>query len=139
MQRVPWLPRARCPEVYSRECFEAIGGIDERLGWDTIDETYARLRGFTTRSFDGLVARHHRPVGTADGTLRGRARHGQCAYILHYGGLGRPCVVKVDEDPGRRGSSAPPSSLATCARPPVAGRASTTRIPEARSSELSKE
>ena len=24
-------------------------------------------------------------MATADGTLRGRARHGQCAYILHYG------------------------------------------------------
>jgi biofilm PGA synthesis N-glycosyltransferase PgaC len=72
-------------KLYSRACFEAIGGIDERLGWDTIDETYARMRGFATRSVPELVARHHRPVGTADGALRGHARHGECAYILHYG------------------------------------------------------
>jgi biofilm PGA synthesis N-glycosyltransferase PgaC len=72
-------------KLYSRACFEAIGGIEERLAWDTIDEAYARLHGFATRSFDDVVARHHRPAGTADGTLRGRARHGQCAYILHYG------------------------------------------------------
>jgi biofilm PGA synthesis N-glycosyltransferase PgaC len=72
-------------KLYSRACFEAIGGIEERLGWDTIDEAYARLHGFATRSFDDVVGRHHRPAGTADGTLRGRARHGQCAYILHYG------------------------------------------------------
>jgi poly-beta-1,6-N-acetyl-D-glucosamine synthase len=72
-------------KLYSRACFEAIGGIDERLGWDTIDETYARMRGFVTRSVPELVARHHRPVGTADGALRGHARHGECAYILHYG------------------------------------------------------
>jgi poly-beta-1,6-N-acetyl-D-glucosamine synthase len=72
-------------KLYSRACFEAIGGIEERLGWDTIDETYARMRGFVTRSYGDLVARHHRPIGTADGTLRGRARHGECAYILHYG------------------------------------------------------
>jgi biofilm PGA synthesis N-glycosyltransferase PgaC len=85
VQRVPGYHVRGALKLYSLECFEAIGGIDERLGWDTIDETYARLRGFTTRSFDELVARHHRPVGTADGTLRGRARHGQCAYILHYG------------------------------------------------------
>ncbi len=26
-------------KLYSRECFDAIGGIEERLGWDTIDET----------------------------------------------------------------------------------------------------
>jgi len=71
-------------KLYSRECFEAIGGIEERLGWDTIDETYARMRGFETRSLPEVTARHHRPVATRGGTLRGRARHGQCAYILHY-------------------------------------------------------
>ncbi|HEX6781226.1 MAG TPA: glycosyltransferase family A protein [Solirubrobacterales bacterium] len=72
-------------KLYSRECLEAIGGVQERLGWDTIDETYARMRGFETRSLPDLYARHHRPVATRGGTLRGRARHGQCAYILHYG------------------------------------------------------
>lgn len=71
-------------KLYSRECFEAIGGIEERLGWDTIDETYARMNGFATRSLTGANARHHRPVATRGGTLRGRARHGQCAYILRY-------------------------------------------------------
>lgn len=71
--------------LYSRDCFAAIGGVDERLGWDTIDETYARMKGFSTRSFPGIVARHHRPWGSADGRLRGRARHGKCAYITRYG------------------------------------------------------
>lgn len=71
-------------KLYSRECFEAIGGIEERLGWDTIDETYARMRGYSTRSLPELTARHHRPVATRGGALRGRARHGQCAYILRY-------------------------------------------------------
>jgi biofilm PGA synthesis N-glycosyltransferase PgaC len=71
-------------KLYSRECFEAIGGIEERLGWDTIDETYARMRGYSTRSLPEITARHHRPVATRGGALRGRARHGQCAYILRY-------------------------------------------------------
>lgn len=84
-ERVPEYHVRGALKLYSRACFEAIGGIEERLGWDTIDETYARLRGFRTRSFGDLVARHHRPEATADGALRGRARHGQCAYILHYG------------------------------------------------------
>ncbi len=72
-------------KLYSRECLAAIGGVQERLGWDTIDETYARMRGFETRSLPDLYARHHRPVATRGGTLRGRARHGECAYILRYG------------------------------------------------------
>lgn len=72
-------------KLYSRECLTAIGGVQERLGWDTIDETYARMRDFRTRSFPDLVARHHRPVATASGALRGRARHGRCAWIAHFG------------------------------------------------------
>lgn len=72
-------------KLFRRDCLEAIGGIPERLGWDTIDETYARMHGFVTHSFPDLVARHHRPWGSADGRLRGRARHGECAWILHYG------------------------------------------------------
>jgi glycosyltransferase involved in cell wall biosynthesis len=71
-------------KCYTRECFERLGGIEERLGWDTIDETYARMHGYTTYSFTDLVSIHHRPAGTADGALRGHARHGECAYILHY-------------------------------------------------------
>ena len=74
-------------KLFRRDCLEAIGGVPERLGWDTIDETYARMRGFETRSFADLLARHHRPHGSADGRLRGRARHGECAWILHYGPL----------------------------------------------------
>jgi len=68
-------------KCYSRECLEAIGGVQERLGWDIIDETTARMRGFRTRSFEDLIATHHRPWASADGTLRGRARYGASAYI----------------------------------------------------------
>ena len=62
-------------KLFTRECYEAVGGIEERLGWDTIDETYARMRGFVTCSFGDVTARHHRPWGSADGRLRGSARH----------------------------------------------------------------
>lgn len=71
-------------KCWSLPCFEAIGGVQERLAWDTIDETCARMHGYKTRSLPDLVALHHRPWGTADGALRGRARHGECAYIVHF-------------------------------------------------------
>jgi glycosyltransferase involved in cell wall biosynthesis len=74
-------------KCYTRACLEAIGGVQERLGWDTIDETYARMRGFHTRSLPELVCVHHRPLASADGALRGHARHGRCAYITHQGAL----------------------------------------------------
>jgi biofilm PGA synthesis N-glycosyltransferase PgaC len=72
-------------KLYSRACLQAIGGIEERLGWDTIDEAYARMHGFKTCSFDEPVAIHHRPFASRGGVLRGRARHGACAYISHQG------------------------------------------------------
>jgi poly-beta-1,6-N-acetyl-D-glucosamine synthase len=71
-------------KCYTRDCLQAIGGIQERLAWDTIDEVYARMRGFKTRTLPELVALHHRPCASADGILRGRARHGRCVYITHY-------------------------------------------------------
>ena len=93
-------------KLYTRECFEAIGGVQERLGWDTIDGTYARMRGFTTRSFTDIVSVHHRPLGSADGVLRGCARHGECAYISHYSALwiaGRSLKVAGDRPWGITG------------------------------------
>jgi glycosyltransferase involved in cell wall biosynthesis len=89
-------------KLYSLECFRAVGGVQERLGWDTIDETYARMRGYSTRRRTDLVARHHRPGGSADGKLRGRARHGRCAYIARYGfpwALARSFKVAATCDP----------------------------------------
>ena len=80
------IPRAHVPgalKLYTRECFAAIGGMLEVLGWDAIDETYARMRGFETRSFPELISWHHREWGTADGRLRGRIRYGHSSYVAH--------------------------------------------------------
>jgi poly-beta-1,6-N-acetyl-D-glucosamine synthase len=70
-------------KLYRRECLDDIGGIPDRLGWDTIDETYARMRGYTIDNPPSLVARHHRHWASANGRLRGRARHGDAAWVLH--------------------------------------------------------
>lgn len=71
-------------KLYRRECFEAIGGMREHLGWDGIDETYAQMRGYRTGSFDHIVARHHRAMGSAEGLLRGRRRLGESYHILGF-------------------------------------------------------
>jgi len=71
-------------KLYRRSCLDRIGGVAEVLGWDTIDEMYARMHRFHTRSYEDLVVHHHRPTGTADGLLRGRARLGACAYVARY-------------------------------------------------------
>jgi poly-beta-1,6-N-acetyl-D-glucosamine synthase len=71
-------------KCYTTDCLSAIGGIEERLAWDTNDEIFARLRGFRTRTVADLVALHLRPCASADGVLRGIARHGRCAYIAQF-------------------------------------------------------
>jgi biofilm PGA synthesis N-glycosyltransferase PgaC len=88
--RVIPIPRSHVPgalKLYTRECLAAIGGIQEILGWDAIDETYARMRGFETHSFLELETWHHRSWGTADGRLRGRVRYGHSSYIARQGAL----------------------------------------------------
>jgi glycosyltransferase involved in cell wall biosynthesis len=84
------LARHRCPEdhvngatkFYRRECHEQISPIPSLLGWDTIDEIRARLRGWSTRSVDLPEGDplHLRPMGAHDGLLRGHRRWGTCAY-----------------------------------------------------------
>lgn len=71
-------------KCYTTTCLRAIGGIEERLAWDTNDEIFARMRGFKTRTVTELIALHLRPCASADGVLRGIARHGRCAYISQF-------------------------------------------------------
>lgn len=71
-------------KLYSKQCFEEIGGVREMLGWDGVDEVLARMHGYRTRSFPEAVARHHRPVGTAQGRLRGSYRLGRSMFIEGY-------------------------------------------------------
>lgn len=74
-------------KVYSTECFAAIGGLEGGLGWDTIDEVRAMMRGFRTRSFRHIRARHHRPQGSAGGDVRGYLSKGRTAHFVGYSPL----------------------------------------------------
>ena len=71
-------------KFFRRECWEDIQPLPPILGWDTIDEFSARMRGWRTQSFampDGDPV-HLRPRGSQDGLLRGYRRWGTCSYAL---------------------------------------------------------
>jgi glycosyltransferase involved in cell wall biosynthesis len=71
-------------KFFRRGCWEEIAPVPAILGWDTIDEFTARMRGWRTHSFampDG-DPEHRRPRGTHDGLLRGYRRWGECSYAL---------------------------------------------------------
>ncbi|MDQ3729925.1 MAG: glycosyltransferase family 2 protein [Actinomycetota bacterium] len=70
-------------KFYRRRCFEEISPLPAILGWDTIDEVRARLRGWRTSSFElhsGGDSIHLRRMGSRDGVLRGFRRAGLAAY-----------------------------------------------------------
>src|SRR5688572_6024070 len=71
-------------KFFRRACWEDVQPVPPILGWDTIDESTARMRGWKTQSFampDG-DPEHLRPRGTYDGLLRGYRRWGECSYAL---------------------------------------------------------
>ena len=69
-------------KFYRRACLEEIAPIPPILGWDTIDEVRARMRGWGTAggSPQERPVVHLRPMGARDGAARARRRWGACAY-----------------------------------------------------------
>lgn len=55
-------------QLFRRKCFEDTGGYLplKNGGIDTIAEVMARMSGWTVRSFEENVVRHHRPTGSAN-------------------------------------------------------------------------
>jgi biofilm PGA synthesis N-glycosyltransferase PgaC len=70
--------------AYRWTCLQQIAPLEERMGWDTIDELKAALRGWTTRSFGDIVFYHHRSTGERDGLARSWTTQGELAYYLGY-------------------------------------------------------
>ncbi len=70
--------------AYRRECLEEIGPLEERMGWDGIDELKAQVRGWHTSTIPDLRFHHHRPLGFRE---RGPARwwrQGEMAHFMGY-------------------------------------------------------
>jgi poly-beta-1,6-N-acetyl-D-glucosamine synthase len=91
-------------KFHRRACWEAISPVPAMLGWDTVDETRARMAGWRTQSFalPGGDPIHLRPRGSEDGRLRGQRRIGTCAYA--YGqdaGITLLQAVRKMQDPPR--------------------------------------
>lgn len=84
------LVRQRCPPdhvegeatFYRRQCYADIAPLPAILGWDTMDEVRARMRGWRTASFEvpGGDPLHLRRMGSHDGLLRGYRRAGWAAW-----------------------------------------------------------
>jgi poly-beta-1,6-N-acetyl-D-glucosamine synthase len=71
-------------KVYRTQCFVDIGGIEPLLGWDTIDEIRAQLRGWKTRTFPELHIIHLRPTQSSGGRINGMRNMAKASYYIGY-------------------------------------------------------
>lgn len=71
-------------KVYSRQCWDAIGGIALSPSYDTLDEVKANMLGYQTRSYPELQILHHRYTGKAYGGWGSAVKNGLCDYISGY-------------------------------------------------------
>ena len=88
-------------KIYRRGCWDALGGLLQAPGWDTIDELKANMLGWTTRSFPDIPIQHHRFTGTADGTWKNYVKFGLANYITGYHPLfmAMKCFKRCGEKP----------------------------------------
>jgi poly-beta-1,6-N-acetyl-D-glucosamine synthase len=56
--------------AYRSACLRDVWPLEERLGWDGLDELQATVRGWRTATLLELPFRHHRRVGERDGERR---------------------------------------------------------------------
>ncbi|MDC6352669.1 glycosyltransferase family 2 protein [Zeaxanthinibacter sp. PT1] len=73
-------------KAYSKNCFKAIGGLKNAMGWDTIDELLAQYHGFRIVTIDELHVKHLRPLGRAY-NKKARLLQGMAMYQMRYGFL----------------------------------------------------
>jgi poly-beta-1,6-N-acetyl-D-glucosamine synthase len=71
--------------AYRWACLHSVLPLEERHGWDGIDQLKARARGWHTKTFTDLPFRHHRPEGREDGSTWAHwFANGDTAYFMGY-------------------------------------------------------
>ena len=71
-------------KLYSKKCFDDIGGLIENLGWDTVDELLAMYFKYKTKVDNKIIVKHLRATSERyDQKLI--YRQGELMYKLRYG------------------------------------------------------
>jgi hypothetical protein len=71
--------------AYRAQCLDEVSPLEQRMGWDSIDEFRANVRGWHTKTFLDLPFRHHRAEGVRDGSrVRAWSAQGRLAHYLGY-------------------------------------------------------
>ena len=71
--------------AYRSDCLTDVSPLEERLGWDGLDEMKANSLGWRTRSLRDLPFRHHRSVAARDASrLRAWIAQGEANHYMGY-------------------------------------------------------
>ena len=73
-------------KAYRKECFTAIGGLKNTMGWDTVDELLAQYHGWQIVTDSSLRVKHLKPTGKAYG-ITSKYKQGEAFYKIRYGFL----------------------------------------------------
>ncbi|MFT4831103.1 MAG: glycosyltransferase involved in cell wall biosynthesis [Psychroserpens sp.] len=71
---------------YKKSCFQAMGGLRNAMGWDTVDELLSKFHGFDIHTDESLKVKHLRPIGKAY-NKRAKLLQGKAMYSMRYGFL----------------------------------------------------
>jgi glycosyltransferase involved in cell wall biosynthesis len=71
-------------KFYRKQCFEDIGGLIPRAGWDGVDTIKANMCGWKTGELDSIKIIHLKPTGTAKGEGLAKAceKYGDVSYYM---------------------------------------------------------
>ena len=71
-------------KAYRKACFNAIGGLRESIGWDTVDVLLAQYHGWTIKTDKTLKVKHLKPTGN---TYHKNSRYlqGEALYKMRFG------------------------------------------------------
>lgn len=88
-------------KLYRRSCWDAIGGLMNAPGWDTVDEIQANRLGWHTKTFLDIQAIHNRPTGAVQGAWRDGIKMGRADFVSGYHPLFEivKCVARLLKKP----------------------------------------
>lgn len=71
-------------KAYRKDCFSAIGGLKNTMGWDTVDELLAQFHGWQICTEESLIVKHLKPTGNKY-TKKAKFKQGEAFYKMRYG------------------------------------------------------
>lgn len=71
-------------KAYTKPCYQAIDGLKNKMGWDTVDELLTQYHGYEIKTVDTLHVKHLRPTGKAY-NAKAKLMQGEAMYTMDYG------------------------------------------------------